>query len=183
MKYEKPLNSELYQEANPQAGIQRSIPPILIYESLQKEIENVIKNSGIVPSSSVFTQLSDAIKNLILQHFFSIEITPNLGETITLTANDLPEWCKKYPFYMLVYGQITQNGTTYSTEFHDAVFFSAFYRTTFTYGENCQILFRDIRTTSFIEKYKINEYVETDSEAAWFKYPVKYTLLLFAKNN
>ena len=31
MKYEKPLNSELYQEANPQAGIQRSIPPILIY--------------------------------------------------------------------------------------------------------------------------------------------------------
>lgn len=71
MKYMPPLDGDLgdlnrpYIDANPAYGIQGSIPPANAIEHPMREIEHVIKESGLTPTEDDLTQLYKAIEIIV----------------------------------------------------------------------------------------------------------------------
>lgn len=186
MKYMPPINGDYngygdrYVESAPSQGILRSVPPVSVYEQVQKEIENVIKKAGLDPNKDDLEQLYKAIDALFKND--AVDVNPTMGGTVTLTKTDLPTWCQTYEFYPVIYGRVSTNGSTYSTEYYDSSLFNMFYQLSITQGTNCKLILTDTRTSKFIADYRLNEYVNEDTNARWFKYPIKYKILLLKHN-
>ncbi len=73
MKYQPPINGDItdpnrpYINADPARGVEGAIPPAEAIEHPQREQHNLIEASGLTPDANDLTQMTQAVRRLIVQ--------------------------------------------------------------------------------------------------------------------